>query len=151
MRKRKLCLKPQCLPPPCLNPSYPEHHRSWDSATPALGSCPGAEAQTASSPQSTRLNSEGNQRRGVTQSVTILTLSRLLDYQHLLYCCHSAVNRHSFTGQQTIIFYMVQFANILTPLQGIFFPQNSHLFEKRELIEYILAFFLTTVLHFIYF
>lgn len=47
---------------------------------------------------------------------------------------------------------MLQFANILMSLQGIFSPpQNSHLFEKRELMEYILAFFFSIVLHFIYF
>ena len=46
---------------------------------------------------------------------------------------------------------MLQFTNILMSLQGS--PQNSHLFEKRGLMEYILAFFFffSTVLHFIYF
>lgn len=136
---KKLCLKPQCLPPPCLNSSYPEHNRSWDSPTLPWEGAQG-QAQTASSP-SLLLNSEGNQRQGVTQSVTILTLShlpRLLAFFILL----SFSSQLTFVyWQQTIMFYLVQLANILMPLQGIFFPQNSHTWEERTYRIHIGLFF----------
>ena len=155
LENESFVLKPSVLPPPCLNSSYPEPNRSCDSPTPALSRCPkGRGSNSFLCPvYSANLRRESTPR---SESVRILTLDidtwywlpRLLAF---LFCCHSAVSWHLFIGQQTIIFYMLQFTNILMSLQGS--PQNSHLFEKRGLMEYILAFFFffSTVLHFIYF